>query len=172
MNNLCLLTDLSSSDVAAWSQAIVSSLAIAVGAYVVRWQVRRQRRDLLTAEAQRMQGLARLLCHLRDAAQDARQEKRKLERFPPGHPAEPFSRYAEVARAVVGFSLENCNGEAAFEALLNARRIAREIEPLVNVDPELDLDPNFQNTFESYIKILDEQIGLLRTEAVGLVRSV
>lgn len=98
VNNLCLLTNLTSSDVAAWAQAFVGSAAILAGAYSVWWQVRRGRMELLEREAFALDGLARLLVHLKDYAVEARLEKRKLERWPPGHPAEPHIRYAQLAR--------------------------------------------------------------------------
>ncbi|MDB5956441.1 hypothetical protein, partial [Ramlibacter sp.] len=60
MNNLCLLTNMTSSEIAAWAQATVGTVAIVVGAIVVRWQVKRGRKDLLLAEARRLDGLARL----------------------------------------------------------------------------------------------------------------
>jgi hypothetical protein len=171
LNNLCLLTNLTSSDVAAWAQAVVGSLAIIVGAVVVRWQVKRGREEFLLREARRLDGLARLLVHLQEAAKEARLEKRKLERFPAGHLAEPYARFVEVAKATADYPLENFEGEVAFEALLNARRIAREAGPLVNEEPELDVNPKFQATFESYMKILGDQIDLLRAEADRLLKG-
>lgn len=172
MNNLCLLTNLTSSDVAAWAQAVVGSLAIVVGAVVVRWQVKRGREELLVREARRLDALARLLVHLRNAAEEARAEKRKLHRFPPGHPAEPHARFVEIAQAVATHPLENFEGEVAFEAMLNARRVAREAEFLVNPDPELDVNPNFQTTFEMYMKVLNDQIDHLRGEAGRLMKGL
>ncbi|AMO24690.1 hypothetical protein UC35_19940 [Ramlibacter tataouinensis] len=162
---------MTSSDIAAWAQAIVGSVAIVVGAAVVRWQVKRGRRDLLVAEARRLDGLARLLVHLRDAAEEARAAKKKLQRFPLGHPAEPHARYVEVAHATANYPLENFEGEVAFEALLSARRVAREAEPLVNPEPELNVNPNFQATFEMYMRILNDQITLLRAEANRLIEG-
>lgn len=169
MNNLCLLTNLSSSDVAAWAQAVVSSIAIAVGAYSVWWQVKRGRMERLEREAFALDGLARLLVHLRDYAVEARLEKRKLQRWPAGHPAEPHTCYAQLARAVTQYPLEALGADIAFEAILSAQRVTREIDLLVNPDPELDVNPNFQATFEAYMKILDQQIGHLRAEAQCLL---
>jgi len=171
VNDLCLLTNLSSSDVAAWAQAVVSSVAILAGAYSVWWQVKRGRMELLEREAFALDGLARLLVHLRDYAIDARLEKRKLHRWPPGHPAEPHTRYAQLARAVAQYPLEAIGADIAFEAILNAQRVAWEIDPLVNPEPELDVNPNFQTTFEAYMKILDVQIEHLRGEAQRLLKG-
>lgn len=171
VNNLCLLTNLSSSDLAAWAQAAVSSIAIVVGACFVVWQVRRGRMDLQEREAQSLDGLARLLVHLRDYAVEARLEKRKLHRWPPDHPAEPSLRFAELAEAVISYPLETVRGEVSFEALLNARRVAREVATLLDPLPELDVNPNLQSTFDAYMKILDDQIRLLRSEAGRLVRG-
>lgn len=171
MNNLCFLTNLSSSDVAAWAQAAVGSVAIIVGAYFVVWQVRRSRLEACQREASQLYGLARLLVHLRDIATDARAEKHKLERWPPGHPAEPSARFAELASAVHALPLESIHGEVAFEALLNARRAAREIEPLVGPEPELEINQNFRVVFEAYMGILNEQINLLRAEANRLLQG-
>jgi len=70
---------------------------------------------------------------------------------------------------VLRLPLESVHGDAAFEALLNTRRVAKEIQPLVGPEPELDVNPNFQATFEAYIKILDQQIGVLRKEADALL---
>lgn len=171
MNNLCLLTNLSSSDVAAWTQAVVSSVAIAVGAYSVRWQVKRGRMELLERDAFALDGLARLLVHLRDYAVEARLEKRKLQRWPLGHPAEPHTRYAQLARAVTQYPLEALGEDIAFEAILSAQRVAQEVDSLVNPEPELDVNPHFQATFEAYMKILDQQIEHLRGEAQRLLKG-
>ena len=143
MNTLCLNTNLTSSDVAAWAQAIVSSIAIIVGASVVIWQTRRTRLEASAREARDLDGLARLLLHLKDIAHEARAEKRKMERWPPGHPAEPSTRYRELADAVHTFPLEAVHGEVSFEALMNARRAAREIQSFVGPEAEVDLNLNY-----------------------------
>ena len=171
MNNLCLLTNLTSSDFAAWAQAIVGSIAIIVGARVVIWQTDRARREASEREARELDGLTRLLIHLKDTAHEARAEKRKLERWPPGHPAEPSTRYRELADAIHTFPLEAVHGEVSFEALLNARRAAREIQPLVGPESELDVNPNFQNVFGQYVGLLEQQILLLRSEAERLMKG-
>ncbi|NOT18917.1 MAG: hypothetical protein HOP24_01395 [Sideroxydans sp.] len=171
MNNLCLLTNLTSADVAAWAQAVVGSIAIVVGAYFVVWQVRRGRLQECEREATELLGLARLLVHLRDGAIEARLEKRKLERWPYGHPAEPATRFLELVEAILRVPFENVHGDAAFEALLNARRVAKEIRPLVGPEPELNVNPNFQSTFEEYVKLIDQQIEILRKEAQALLQG-
>ena len=171
MNNLSLLTNMTSADIAAWAQAIVSSIAIAVGAGAVVWQARRSRLEASEREARELDGLARLLVHLKDTAHDARAEKRNIERWPAGHPAEPSTRYRELADAVHKFPLEAMHGEVSFEALLNARRAAREIQPLVGPEPELDINPNFQRVFAEYIGMLEQQILLLRSEAERLMKG-
>jgi len=142
MNQLCLSTNLSSWDIAAWAQAIVSSIALIVGACVVIWQTRRARLELCEREARAHDGLARLLIHLKESAQEARAERRKLERWPPGHPAEPSSRFNELANALHQFSLDSIHGEVPLNALLTARRAARELAPIVGPDPELEVNPN------------------------------
>jgi hypothetical protein len=50
---LCLSTDLTSSEVAAWVQAVGSMLAIAGSVWVAGWQLRRQRHDALAREEKR-----------------------------------------------------------------------------------------------------------------------
>jgi len=148
-----------------WVQAVVSSIAIIVGAGVVIWQVHRGRLEACEREARELDGLARLLIHLTDTAQEARAEKKKLERWPIGHPAEPSTRFRELADAVHAFPLEAMHGEVSFEALLNARRAAREIQPLTGPEPELEVNPNFEIVFLEYIGIVEKQILLLRSEA-------
>lgn len=165
MNQLCLFTNLTSSDLAAWAQALVGSIAIIAGAVAVHWQTRRARMELCEREALALDGLARLLIHLKDTAVEARAEKKKTERWPPGHPAEPSARYLEVAEAVRSFPLEAVPGEVSFDALLTARRASREIEPLVGREPELNINPNFETVFHAYIGILEQQILQLRIEA-------
>lgn len=171
MNNLCLLTNLTSSDLAAWAQAVVGTVAIVVGAYFVVWQARRARLQACEQEASGLLGLARLLIHFRQAAVEARLEKRKLERWPRGHPAEPACRFAELADAVLRMPLEKAHGDAALEALLNTRRVAKEIHPLVDEAPELEVNQNFQVTFEGYMTVIDQQIDVLRKEADALLRG-
>ena len=171
VNYLCLLTNLSSSDIAAWAQASVSAVAIVVGAYSVWWQVKRGRMELLEREAFALDGLARLLVHLRDYAVEARLEKSKLERWPPGHPAEPHNRYAQLARSVTQYPLEALGTDIAFEAILSAQRVALEVYPLVSPEPEVNVNPNFQATFEAYMGILDQQIEHLRGEAQRLLKG-
>ena len=171
MNELCVLTNLSSSDVAAWAQATVGAIAIVVGAGAVFWQVRRNRMDLSEREARAHDGLARLLIHLKDCAVESRAEKRKIERWAAGHPAEPSSRFKELAEAIRRYPLEAIHAELPFEALLNARRAASEMWPLVNPEPELDVNPNFERTFQEYVGLLEQQILLLRAEAQRLLKG-
>ena len=171
MNELCLLTNLSSSDLAAWAQATVGAITIVVGAGAVFWQVKRNRMELSEREARSHDGLARLLIHLKDCAIEARAEKRKVERWPPGHPAEPSSRFKELAEAIQRYPLEAIHAELPFEALLNARRAVREIWPLVSPEPELDVNPNFEQTFRGYVGLLEQQILLLRAEAQRLLKG-
>ena len=171
MNELCLFTHLSASDAAAWTQAAVSAAAIVVGAIAIHWQVKRGRLELSEREARAHDGLARLLIHLKDTAVEARAEKRKLERWPVGHPAEPSARFKELAEAVRRYPLESINAEVPFEAMLNARRISSEIWPLIAPEPELDVNKNFENTFLECISLLDNQILLLRAEAQRLLKG-
>ena len=171
MKELCVLTNLSSSDVAAWAQATVGAVAMMVGASAVFWQVRRNRMEVSEREARAHDGLARLLIHLKDCAIEARAEKRKLKRWPIGHPAEPSSRFKELADAIRRYPLEAIHAELPFEALLNARRAAIEIWPLVGPEVELDLNENFERTFQAYIGLLEQQILLLRAEAQRLLKG-
>ena len=165
MNQLCLLTGLTSSDIAAWAQAVVGATAIVVGALAIWWQTRRGRLELCEREAAALDGLARLLIHLKETAVEAREERKKIDRWPAGHPAEPSTRYMEVAEAVRGFPLDAVLGEVAFEALLTARRASREIQPLVGPEVELDVNPNFETVFKVYKQIIEQQIAQLRAEA-------
>ena len=171
MNELCFITNLSSSDAASWAQATVGAIAIVAGGAAVVWQVKRNRMELSEREARLHDGLARLLIHLKDSAIDSRAEKRKIERWPPGHPAEPSSQFKELADAIQRYPLEAIHAELPFEALLNARRAAREMWPLVSPEPELDVNQNFENTFQHYIGLLEQQILLLRAEAQRLIKG-
>ena len=165
MNQLCLLTGLTSSDIASWIQAVVGAVAIVVGAIAVWWQSRRARLEVCEREASALDGIARMLVHLKETAIEAREERKKIERWPEGHPAAPSTRSQEVAEAVRGFPLGAVLNEVAFEALLVARRASREIEPLVGPDIELDVNPNFEAVFSAYTGILEQQIKQLRAEA-------
>lgn len=171
MNQLCLLTNLTSSDCAAWAQAFVGSIAIIVGAVVVIWQTRRAHLEQSEREARVLDGLARLLVHLKECAQESRAERKKLERWPSGHPAEPSTRFHELAEAIYRFPLETAQGEVPLNALLNARRAAKEMLSLVGHEPELDENPNYERTFNEYVAILDQQILLLRGEAKRLMKG-
>jgi hypothetical protein len=168
MNELCLLTHMTSSDIASWAQAAVGSIAIVVGAWVVNWQVRQGRKEAAESEARSLDGIARLVTHLRDTAVEARAEKRKLDRWPANHPAEPSTRYRELADAIHQLPFDCVRGEVAFEALLNTRRAAREMTPLLGPEPELDVNPSFEAVFLAYRQLLDEQIKRLRDESVRL----
>ena len=57
MSQLCFLTNLSSSDMAAWVQAVASSLAIIVGAGAVYWQTRRARLEQSEREARALDAI-------------------------------------------------------------------------------------------------------------------
>jgi hypothetical protein len=169
MSEVCFLSNLSSSDYAAWAQAIVGTVAIAVGARVVALQATRARLDLSEREARSHDGLARLLVHLKDSALAAREEKRKMERFFPGHPAEPSALFQELADAINRYPLEAIQGEVPFEALLNARRVSREIALFISPEAELDFDPPHEAAFRECIGVLEQQILLLRVEAERLM---
>ncbi|WP_146097340.1 hypothetical protein [Rhodoferax sp. TS-BS-61-7] len=171
MNELCVLSNLSSSDWAAWTQAGVGAIAMIVGAVAVVWQVRRNRMEISEREARAHDGLARLLIHLKDSAVEARLEKRKLERWPLGHPAEPSSRFKELADAIQSYPLDAIQAEVPFDALLNARRAAREMWPLVSPESEININPDFENTFQQYVGLLEQQILQLRAEAERLYRG-
>lgn len=133
---------------------------------VVVWQTHQAHLAATAREAGELFGLARLLTHLREVAHEARAEKTRTERWPHGHPAEPSTRYRELADALHKFPLEAVHGEVSFDALLNARRAAREMQPLVG--PEVELDAK-TNTFVKYIDMLDKQILLLHVEAKRLM---
>lgn len=122
-------------------------------------------------EARSHDGLARLLIHLKDCAVEALAEKRKTERWTAGHPAEPSSRFKELAEAIRRHPLAAIHAELPFEALLNARRAASEMSSLVNPEPELDVNPNFERTFQEYVGLLKQQILLLRAEAQCLLKG-
>jgi hypothetical protein len=171
MNQLCLLTNLSSSDIAAWAQAIVSSIAIIVGAFVVFWQTRRARLEQTEREARVLDGIAYLLIHLKESANEARAEKKKLERLPLGHPAEPSARFKELTESIHRFPLEAAQGAVPIEALLVSRRVANELLPLVGPEPELDVNPDYEHWFHEYIRILDRQILFLQDEAKRLMKG-
>jgi hypothetical protein len=171
MNELCVTTNLSSSDMATWAQAVVSSIAIVVGAIVVFWQTCRARLDQSEREARVLEGIAHLLIHLRDCAGEARAERKKIHRCPAGHPEEPSTRFIEIADALQGYPLEAAPGEISVEAILNARRVAKALQPIVGPQTELDVNPDFEKAFHDYAQILDQQIVLLRTEANHLFKG-
>jgi hypothetical protein len=171
MNQLCLLTNLTSTDIAAWAQAIVSSVAIVAGASVVYWQTRRARLDQSEREARVLDGLALLIIHLKESAQAARAEKKKLERLPLEHPAEPSARFRQLIEAIHRFPLEAVHGAAPMDALLTSQRIGKELLPYVGPEPELDLVPEHEHWFNEYIRILDRQIHSLQKEAKLLMEG-
>lgn len=171
MSQLCFLTNLTSSDMASWAQAAVSSIAIIVGAAAVFWQTKRTRLDQCKREARAINGLICLLTKLKSCAHEARAEKKKVHRWPIGHPAEPSTRFQELAEAIHHFPLEAAQGEVPLEALLNARRVAKEIQLVVGPEPELDVNPGFEGIFHEYTSILEQQIQLLRVEAQCLMKG-
>lgn len=171
MNELCFPINLSSSDMAAWAQAVVSSIAIIVGAGVVFWQTRRARLDQCEREARILEGIAHILIHLKDCAGESRAERKKIQRWPIGHPEEPSTRFIEISEALQSYPLEAAPGEVSVEAILNARRVVKALLPIVGPEPELDVNPLFEKAFQDYVQILDQQIVLLRTEAKRLIEG-
>lgn len=171
MNKLCFLTNLSTSDFAAWAQAGVGALAMMVGACAVFWQVKRARMELSEREARAHDGLARMLVHLKDAAIEARAEKKSINRLAGNDPTEPSSRFKELAEAIQRYPLEAIHAEVPFEALLNARRVAKEMWRLVDETPELDARQDSETLFNAYIGALEQQILLLRGEAERLLKG-
>jgi hypothetical protein len=169
MNMFCLLTNMSSSDIAAWAQAIVSSIAIIVGALVVYWQTRQTRLEQSEREARALDGLALLLVHLKDTAKEARTEKRKIERLPHGHPADPSARFLQLMEAIGRFPLEAIHGAVPMNALLTSQRVGKELLPYVGPEPELDVIQINEQGFTEYIGILDKQILSLQEEAKRLM---
>ena len=159
---------MSSSDIAAWAQAIVSSIAIIVGASVVYWQTRRARLEQSEREARALDGLALLLVHLKETAKEARAEKKTIERLPHGHPAEPSTRFLQLMEAISRFPLEAVHGAAPMDALLTCQRVGRQLQPYVAPEPELDVIPSNEQRFTEYIGILDKQILFLQEEAKRL----
>lgn len=171
MNQLCSLTNFTSSDIAAWAQAIVSSIAIIVGAFVVFLQTRRARLEQTEREARVLDGIAYFLIHLKESAHEARAEKKKLVRLPQGHPAEPSARFKELTESIHRFPLEVAQGAVPIEALLVTRRVSNELLPLVGPEPELDVNPDHEDWFHEYVKILDKQILSLQDEAKRLMKG-
>ena len=171
MNQLCLLTNLSSSDVAAWAQAIVSSIAIIAGAWVLSWQTRHARLEQSEREARMLDGLAMLLIHLKESALLARAEKKKLARIPSEHPAKPSTTYRRLVEAIQHFPFEALHGAAPMDALLISQQVGNELLPYVGPEPELDVNPDHEDWFLEYIQILDRQITFLQEEAKRLIEG-
>lgn len=160
---------MSSSDIAAWAQAIVSSVAIIVGALVVYWQTRRARFEQSEREARALDGLALLLVHFKETAKEARAERRKIKRLPHGHPAEPSTRFLQLLEAISRFPLEAIHGAAQMDALLTSQRVGKELQPYVGPEPELDVIQSYEQWFTEYIGILDKRILFLQDESKRLV---
>lgn len=171
MNQLCLLTDLTTSEMAAWFQAVASFLAIVSGFLVMTCQMRYARQEQNNREARMLEGIALLLSHLKELARNAWAEKKKLERLPVGDPAEPSTIYQEFAKEIHHFSLEAAHGEIPIRALLIARRISNELLPFVNPGVMLDTDPDCERIFNEHIKKLDSQVRLLQKESKRLISS-
>lgn len=169
MNQLCFLTNLSSSDVAAWAQAVVSSVAIIVGALVVSWQTRRTRLEQNEREAHTLAGLALLINYLKEAACEARAEKKKLHRLPQNSPAEPSYRFQQLIEALHRFPLETIHGAIPMDALLTSQRIGRELLPYIGPEPELDVAPANDEPFMKYIEIFDRQVAAIEAEGMRLM---
>lgn len=171
MNQLCLLTGLTSSEMAAWTQAIASILTIVAGIWVMYRQMRYARREQNDREARMLEGIALLLSHLKELARNAWAEKKKLKRLPVGDSAEPGTIYQEFAKEIHHFPLEAAHGEIPIRALLIARRISNELQPFVNPGVMLDTDPDCERIFNEHIKKLDSQIRLLQKESKRLTLS-
>jgi hypothetical protein len=62
MNNLCFLTNLTSSEIAAWAQAIFAGAAILAAGYIANWQARKQYEGARALqESDRLQAQRRLV---------------------------------------------------------------------------------------------------------------
>lgn len=160
-----MLTNLTSAEVAAWVQALVSSVAIVVGALVVIWQTYRARLERSEREARVLDGLALLLIHLKECAQAARSERKKLARLSHNHPAEPSTRFQELLDAMYRFPLEAAHGAVPMNAILVGRRTAKELLPYIGPEPELDTNPDYERVFPEYVRTLDSQVLVLQEEA-------
>lgn len=171
MNTLCFLSGMTSADWAAWSQALVGTAGIVAGAVAIRWQVVRAQTANRERDALLHDGLARLLVHLKDGAMAARRERRSLNRLPPGHPSEPSALFTEVADAVRRYPLETIPTEVTIEAILNARRVARAVEPFVLGGPDLNTQADMEQQFDLLVGELETQILLLRGEADRLFKG-
>ncbi len=154
---------------AAWAQAIVSSIAIVAGALVVFWQTRRTRFEQSEREARMLDGLALLVIHLKESAHEARAEKKRLKRLLLDHPAEPSTRFQQLIEAIHRFPLEAIHGAVPMDALLTSRRIGKELLPYVGPEPELDAIAANDQQFVKYIEILDRQIVSLQGESKRLM---
>ena len=150
---------------AAWAQAIVSSVAIVAGALVVYWQTRRTRQEQNEREARMLDGLVLFLIHLKECAQEARAVKKQIERLPIGHPAEPSARFHQLVETIHRFPLEAVRGAVPMDALLTSRRIGNELVPYIDPEPELDVNLHHEKFFNEYIVILDRQVISLQEEA-------
>ncbi len=153
------------------SQAVVSSVATIVGAWVVIWQTRRARLEQTEREARVLDGLAYLLIHLKESAHEARAEKKNVARLPIGHPAEPSIRFKELAESIHRFPLEAVQGPVPIEVLLVTRRVSNELLLLVGSEPELDVNPDHEHWFRECVGILDKLILFLQEEAKRLMKG-
>lgn len=172
MNELCFLTNLTSSDVAAWAQAIVSSLAIVIGVLVVGWQTHQTRLEAGKREARSLDGLALLIAHAVRCAETTKDELYKSRTCPQAERWDPSKRFQSLVKDIERFPIESVQGEAPVEALLASRAAMDQLYLLIGPEPTLGQLPMDGLDFSECIETMNRQVDLLRAEARSLMKGM
>ena len=168
MNELCLFTKLTSSEIAAWAQATVAALAIFIGALVVVWQTRQTRIEAGEREARKLDGLALLINYAVRCSEKTIEELHVSRTYPQAERWDPSKKFQSIFKDIAQYPIDSAPGKVPVEALLASRAAMDQLYLLIGPEPTLGQQPMDGLVFSECIETMKKQIDLLQDEATNL----